>query len=234
MIEAGTIIWKSVKDLWEELVLLVVLNLIWAASALLVIAPILLTGARNPILALVLSFVLFWGFPIVSGALCFVTNQVARGVAVSMGTFVTGLKQYWLKSALVGLINLIVLGLLFLNIQFYSVVLEGSWTILAVAAWILVMLYWFIAQIYWFPLVLELESEKVFLALRNALMMVLISPGFALAMAVLLALLTVLCIVLTLPVPLIMASLLLLVTNRATRNRLAFVQRRHQEIEEAD
>jgi uncharacterized membrane protein YesL len=227
--DAVTVIWGSLKDLWEEFVLLIVLNVVWALSVLLASAPILLLGTTRPILGGVLSFVLFWIFPIVSGALCFVTNQMTHGVAISMGTFVSGLRKYWLKSLIVGLINLLVVGLLLLNIQFYALVMQGSWTYFAVAAWILVTIYWFSAQIYWFPFILELESEKVFVALRHALMMVIISPGFALVMTILLAILTVLCIALTVPVPLFMASLLLLIINRATHNRLDFVQQKRQE-----
>jgi uncharacterized membrane protein YesL len=233
VIDALTIVWRSFKDLWEELVLLVILNVLWAASALLVSVPILLFGTDHAIPAVVLSFFLFWLFPIVSGALCFVTNQVAHGVAVGMATFVTGLRRYWLKSILVGLINLLVLGLLFLNIQFYALVMEGDWTYFAVAAWVLVTLYWFIVQIYWFPFILELESEKVFVALRHALMMVMLSPGFSLVMVLILAVLTVLCIALTVPFPLFMASLLLLIINRATLNRLDFVRRKREEQDRA-
>jgi uncharacterized membrane protein YesL len=154
---------------------------------------------------------------------------MAHGAAIGMGTFVTGLRRYWLKSLIVGLVNLLVVGLLLINIQFYALVLEGSWTYFAVAAWVLVTLYWFIAQIYWFPFILELESEKVFVALRHALTMIIISPVFSLLMGILLAILTILCIALTVPVPLFMASLLLLIINRATHNRLDFVQRKQRE-----
>lgn len=233
MIDAATVVWGSLKDLWDDLVLLVILNVIWTLSALLVSAPLLLFGTSRPILGVVLSFALFWIFPIVSGALCFVTNQITHGVAIGMGTFVTGLRRYWAKSIIVGLINLIVLGLLFLNIQFYALVMQGDWSYFAVAAWILVTLYWFIAQIYWFPFILELESEKVFVALRHALLMVIISPGFSLVMATLLAILTILGIALTIPVPLFMASLLLLIVNRATRNRVDYVRRKRQKGDRA-
>lgn len=229
MTDAVTVVWHSLKDLWDEFILLIILNVIWALSALLAGAPILLWGTARPTLALVLAFVLFGLCPIISGALCFVTNQVAHGVAIGWGTFTNGLRRYWVKSLVVALINLLVVGLLLLNIQFYTVVMEGGWTRFAVAAWILVTLYWLIAQIYWFPFILELESEKVFTALRHALMMVIISPGFSLVMATLLAVLTVLCLGLTIPVPLFMASLLLLIINRATHNRLELVQQKRRE-----
>jgi hypothetical protein len=45
--------------------------------------------------------------------------------------------------------------------------------------------------------------------------------------------LTVLCVLLAVPIPLFMASLLLLIINRATHNRLDFVQQKQREREEA-
>ena len=79
---------------------------------------------------------------------------------------------------------------------------------------------------YRFPMILELESEKVLLALRNALGMVIITPGFSLTLAAILVVIIVLSIVLTVPALLIMASLFLLIANHATRSRLAYAQRK--------
>jgi hypothetical protein len=122
--------------------------------------------------------------------------------------------------------NLVVLSLIAMNIRFYASVLTGTWTNLAAAAWLIAGLYWLIAQIYWFPLILEPESDKVLPALRNALALVVISPGFSLSLAALLALLAALCIVLTIPAILFMTALLLLAINHATRNRLDFLRQK--------
>jgi uncharacterized membrane protein YesL len=226
MSDAFRVTWQSLKDLWEEFVFIIVLNILWILAVAVVLAPLYLLGSTNPILALVLTFVLFGLLPIVSGALCFVTNQISRGMAVGWGTFVTGLSRYWLKSLAVALINLVVLALTVTNFQFYAVVLQGAWTNFALSVWVVVAIYWLIAQIYWFPMLLELESEKVLEALRNALVLVIISPGFSLTMAFILLILAALCIALTVPIPLFMAALLLLIINHATRSRLAHVQRR--------
>jgi hypothetical protein len=231
MIDAIRVTWESLKDLWEDLIFLIMLNLVWTLALLLVLSPLFLWGGTNPILALALSLVLFLPVPVVSGALCFVTNQISRGNAVGWETFATGLRRYWLKSLVVALINLIVLGLLVTNLQFYAFVLQGAWTKFALSAWIIVGIYWLIVQIYWFPMILELESEKVLEALRNALALVMISPGFSLGMAIILIVLAVLCIVLTVPLPLFMAVLLLLVINRATRSRLDLVRRKRKSHE---
>jgi hypothetical protein len=77
-------------------------------------------------------------------------------------------------------------------------------------------------------MILEMESEKLLVALRNALGLVLISPGFSLLLTVILVVLVALCLVLTIPAVLFMAGLVLLITNYATRSRLALVQRKRQ------
>ena len=228
MIDAFWVTWQSLKDLWEDFVLLIMMNILWSLVALLALAPLLLLGASDPFLGLALSFVLFWLLPIVTGALCFVTNQVVRGNAVGWGTFATGLRRYWLKSLIVTAINLVVLVLIAVNIQFYALVLQGTWTSVAVIIWALIGIYWLIVQIYWFPMLLELENEKVLFSLRNALALPIITPGFSLTIFLVLILLAILCIALTVPLPLFMAVLLLLIANRATRSRIEMAQRKSE------
>ena len=228
MIDALRVTWQSLKDLWEDFVLLIMMNILWSLAALLAIAPLLLLGGSEPILGLALSFVLFWLLPIATGALCFAANQVVRGNAVGWGTFATGLRRYWLKSMIVAAISLVVLALIAVNIQFYAVVLQGTWTLFAVSIWFVLGIYWLIVQVYWFPMLLELENEKVLLALRNALALPLVTPGFSLTIFAILVLLAVLSIVLTVPLPLFMAALLLLIANRATRSRIEMIQRKRE------
>ncbi|MFC2036758.1 hypothetical protein ACFLYD_02140 [Chloroflexota bacterium] len=225
MIDALQVVKYSLRGLWEDLLLLVVLNLLWGLAAVLPIIPWLVLPTGDLMWLLAMSFLLLWPLPIISGALCYVTNQVSRGKAVTWGSFGTGLRRYWVKSLVVALINLVVLILLVTNFRFYGAVLQGLWTNVALIAWSILGAYWLLVQIFWFPMILELESEKVLLALRNALAMVLITPGFTLTLAVIFVLLAVLCIALTVPVLLLMASLFLLMANHATRSRLAFVQK---------
>ena len=115
--------------------------------------------------------------------------------------------------------------LILANIQFYAFALEGAWTNIAVIIWIAVGVYWLLVQIFWFPMILELEKERVFLALRNALAMVLISPMFTLTLALVLVLVVALSIALTVPFLLFTASMFGLISNHATRSRIAFAQK---------
>jgi hypothetical protein len=227
MIEVLRVTWRSAKDYWEDFLLLLMLNIIWSLAILVILVPLFLLGASDPGLALIVALLLSWPLPIVSGALCFVTNRVARERVIGWGTFFTGIRRYWSKSLIVALINVVVLLLIAININFYMFILQGTWTNFAVSAWVIVGIYWLLTQIYWFPLILELESEKVLLALRNSLVMVIVSPGFTLLTGVMLALLIALSVALTVPVVLFMTGLLLIICNRATRSRLAHVQSRY-------
>ena len=226
MIDALRITRYSLSDFWEEFVWLVLLNVLWSLAAILPFGPLFVLSSRDLAWALAGSLLLALPLPIVSGALCFVTNQTSRGKTVGWETFLTGLRCYWDKSLVVALINLVVLVLIATNIQFYAVVLQGAWTSFAVIAWLVIGIYWLLTQVFWFPMILELEDEKVLLALRNALVMVIVTPGFTLTLSVIMVLLGAICIALSVPAILAMASLLLLIANHATRSRLAFVQKK--------
>ena len=219
----------SIRDLWEEFVLLVVLNLVWSLTAALPILALFLLKTPDPIWVLVVSLLLLIPLPVISGALCFVTNQISRGKAVGWREFPIGLRRYWGKSLVVGLINVVALVLIATNLQFYGIVLEGTWTTLAVGLWLILGVYWLLVQIFWFPMILELESERILLALRNALAMAIVTPGFTLALAVILVVVLALSIALTIPLFLFMVSLILLMCNHATRSRLALAKREEYE-----
>jgi len=225
MVEALSLVWYSIKDFWDDFVLLVMMNMLWALAAALPLAAVWLLGARLPILALGLAVLLLLPLPIVTGGLFFVANQITRGVAVGWGTFVTGVKRYWLKSLVVALVNVVVLFLIGVNIQFYATVLEGGMVGFISVIWLAVGIYWLLVQAFWFPMILELENEKMGLALRNALLMAVVTPGFSLTLLLVAVILVVLSAVLTLPLLAFTTALLALMANHATRSRLAYARK---------
>ena len=229
MADALRVFKYSLRDFWDKFMLLVVLNLVWSLAVILPILPLFVLREANVLSVLALSLLLFLPLPIVSGALCFVANQISRGKPAGWGSFFVGVRRYWAKSMIVALINLVVLVLVITNIQFYGLALEGTWTNFAVSLWLIVGAYWVLIQVFWFPMVLELESEKILLALRNALAMTIITPGFSVTLVVLLIAVMALCLLLTVPALLFMASFILLICNHATRSRLALARRRTYE-----
>jgi hypothetical protein len=226
MLDAIHVVKLSLQDYWEEFVLLFPLNILWCLVAALPLVPLSLLNSLGPIWVFAMALVLAIPLPIVSGALCFVANQISRGEAVGWRTFREGVQRYWIKSLVVALLNLIAGILIAINIQFYYAIVQGSWTRFALIAWLVVTVYWLLVQIFWFPMILELESERVLLALRNSLAVVIITPIFSLSLAVILALVIVLGILLVIPLFMALAPLALLMSNHATRSRLAFVQKK--------
>lgn len=233
MLDALRILKYSLSDLWEEFAILVTFNVIWGLAALAPLLPLLFV--TNPIVAIVASLVLGLPLPVVCGALCHVTNQVARGKVATWSLFGEGIRRYWPKSLGVAGVNLVALAVLLSNLRFYTVVATGGWANVLLSLWLVAGIYWGLVQIYWFPMILELESEKVLEALRRAAALVIISPGFSLSVGISALLVSALCILTTVPALVLMASLLLLVSNHATRSRLASIQKkpyRPREIEE--
>ena len=225
MRDALFITWRSLKNLWDEFAFLIALNVLWTLNVLLLAVPAF--GLRNAGLpwVLALTALILLPLPVISAGLCFVANQITRGVAVGWATFATGVRRYWAKSLLVALISVVVLFLIAVNIRFYLVVIQGQWAVVALSAWIVVAVYWLLAQLYWFPMLLEMKDERLFLALRNALAMVIVTPGFSIVLGLIVALLIALCVLLTVPAALFLAVLLMLIANHATRSRIAHVRK---------
>jgi hypothetical protein len=138
---------------------------------------------------------------------------------------VLGLRRYWAKGLIVMAINMAALILFVINLQFYAVMLEGALAFVVLTVWVTIGLYWLLIQVFWFPMILELENERILIALRNAVIMVVVTPGFSLVLGLTLLVLIVLSILLTVPALLITTSLVLLIINHATRSRLAFAKK---------
>lgn len=221
MADALSITLRSLRDLWDEFVFLILLNLVWVVAAVLPILPWLLLQAESPLLLVGMSLILLVPLAVVSAAICWVTNQITHGRSVGWSTFVHGTRRYWLKGLVVAGVNLVVLALIAANLQFYGGVLQGNWTSFAVSAWLVVLAYWALVQVFWLPMLMEMKEEKLLLALRNALALVILTPGFTLTLALLLVIVVVVSVLVTVPAVLFLAVLLSLIANHATRSRVA-------------
>lgn len=226
MLDVLRVVRYSLADFWEEFVLFLTLNTLWSVSALLPVVPWILAGGGASPWFLILSILLALPLPIVTAGLCFVANQATRAKAVGWQTFAAGMRRYGRKALGVAVINVIVLLLIASNLRFYSSVLQGAWTSLALGIWLVLAGYWLLVQIYWFPIILEMEDDRVLLGLRNALILVIVSPGFTVFTGLIMLLLAVAGTLLTLPAILIVTSFLLLMANHATRSRLARMRKK--------
>ena len=225
MLDALQVISLSLQHFWEEFVLLVMLNIVWTLAVALPLVPLFLLPSVDLIVILILCLVLALPLPIVTAALCFVTNQISRDKIANWGTFVLGVRRYWAKGLIVMAINVAVLVLFVANLQFYSVMLEGGLAFIVLTVWVTVGLYWLLTQIFWFPMILELENEKILSALRNALIMVVVTPGFTIVLFLSLLLFVGVSIFLIIPASVMTTSLVFLIMNHAARSRVAYAKK---------
>lgn len=164
MKNAFRITWWSLRDTYEELFVLVGANL----------------------LALVLFVPIVTGPPALAG-LYNLGFHIANEKRIEFDLFWQGFRDYFLDSWKLAALNVVVFGILGLDIWFYWNQVQGAWRVLGfVGIWMLVI--WAVAQLYTFPLLVRQEERKLFQLLKNAILLTLAYPGFSLTATVLLVL----------------------------------------------
>lgn len=164
MKHAFRIAWWSLRDTYEELFVLIGANL----------------------LALVLFIPIVTGPPALAG-LHYLGFHIANEKRVEFGFFWEGFRSCFLDSWKLAALNVLVFGVLGIDIWFYMAKVQGAWQVAGlVGVWML--LVWALAQLYTFPLLVRQEERKLFLLLKNAVLLTLAYPVFSLTVAVLLVL----------------------------------------------
>ena len=164
MKHAFRITWWSLRDTYEELFILIGANL----------------------LALLLFIPVVTGPPALAG-LHHLGFRIASEKRVESGFFWEGFRSYFLDSWKLAALNILVFGILGADVWFYLFKMQGAWQVLGlVGVWIL--LIWTVAQLYTFPLLVRQEERKLFLLIKNTILLTLAYPGFSLTATVLLVL----------------------------------------------
>jgi hypothetical protein len=154
--EAMSVFWQSLKDTWEELFSLAIVNVIWLFASLTIV-----------------------GFPICTAAMYYVTNRVAHGKTFHFSDFVDGIKRYWWRSLLWLLATIFVIILIIVALNFYSSLFQGIWAALVGGIWLAALVFWLSMQMYFWPMMMEQKEPKMFQAWRNAAFLILANPFFA-------------------------------------------------------
>lgn len=164
MKNAFRITWWSLRDTYEELFILIGANL----------------------LALLLFIPVVTGPPALAG-LHHLGFRIASEKRVEFGFFWEGFRSYFLDSWKLAALNILVFGILGADVWFYLFKMQGAWQVLGlVGVWMLLM--WTVAQLYTFPLLVRQEERKLFLLIKNTILLTLAYPGFSLTATVLLVL----------------------------------------------
>lgn len=167
------VFWKAIKDFWDELFVLVLMNLLTAVLLVPVVTfPPALAGLWN------------------------VANKMARREGVEWSDYFSGFKRYFWKSWLLALINIVVFLLLYVNFSFYAPDVPpfnlGPNVSLWVRMFVVVIgVLWLCLQMYPMAMLMEQTDQKIRLALRNSAILLFANPGFSFVLALLLLLLAV-------------------------------------------
>jgi len=173
----------------------------------------------------------FWficSLPIVTiipatAALFYATNRLAHGKPADWHTFYEGLRLYFRRSWLWGLLNVVVIAVLVSNFVYYGHI-DAQWASVAGALIIVFSVIWLSLQIYTFPLLIEQEHPHLRLALRNSVVLLIRRPFFTLGAVVLILVLAIFSTVVIFPAWFfVTASVCTYLANLATLNSIAKV-----------
>lgn len=214
--EAMEVFWQSLKDLWEELYSLGLVNLVWVFS----LAPLaLITVSQAPVvvvLALLLTVLLF---PTTTVGMYFVTNRVAQGRTFHFSDFIEGCKRYWWRSLIWLAVNAGVLFLIRTNLMFYPDVLADRVSPLVIIGisglWLALGVFWLAIQVYYWPMLIQQQQTKLFVAWKNAAFLLLANPFYAFFVISFTFVLFALSVLLTLPFIFVGMALVGVIGNNA-------------------
>ncbi len=200
MKHAFRIAWWSLCDTYAEVFVLMGANLLTLALLLpIVTGPPALAGLHN------------LGF------------RLANGKRIGLDFYWEGFRGYFLDSWKLAAFNLLIFGVLGVDVWFYLSRVQGVWQFVGfVGAWML--LIWALAQLYTFPLMVRQEERGLFLLLKNAVLLTLAYPVFSLTTAVLLALLLALSVVSMVAFPLIGLSFVAVMSAHALHQGIEMVE----------
>jgi len=182
---------QALRDLYEDLMLLCGVSLVWWVANLLIIP----------------------GPPATAG-LYYLAHRIVHEQRVEFSFFRQEARERFGRSWLVAGISLLVLIVFAANIIFY--IQFESFVRYAAVVCAYFILMWLAMQIYVFPLISEMDEPRLGWLLRNGLILALARPGYTMLLLILLAVTTALCVVLPFLLLLIWPALVALVSARAT------------------
>ena len=119
--------------------------------------------------------------------------------------------------------NLVVAIIISANIWFY-LAFESTWADFLQAFFIILGVLWLVIQFYSVPYLMEQERKNLLIAVRNGLFTTLASPGFTLVVVGVAALVALISVILVFPLFLGGPCLIFLLGNRAVMERIKTFQ----------
>ena len=221
MLNPFAVLWQALRDLFDELMLAISLNVIWALLSLplFFVALATLFSGESVLAVGVLLASVVPAAP-ASVALIAIALRISEGRVSRVRDYLAALRQYALPAWKVGLIW--VGGLLLLAVNFsYYVGISGILGGVLLGLVLYLTLGWLLLGFYAFPLIVLQEQPLLRQIGRNALVLLLSRPLYALINGLLALVLLGVSISTVLPMSLITAALLAQWALRATQTVIA-------------
>ena len=201
MINAFRVLWKTAKSIWEDMLLLVLMNGLTFLAALPAgilmyfivtfalqaatpetVRSVLVLAVVALLVVAVPTFIPFAGCWAALYATC---NRVANGFAISWEFFFSQFRQNIWKWWRFLLLSFAVFLLLGLNFLWYPLQFPGeTWVSWVQGAWLAALLFWTSIQFYVFPFYIEQETKSWKVALRNGALVAGANPLFTLILLI--------------------------------------------------
>ena len=178
-------------DLWDEILMMVVFNLLWCVSW--------------PLLPLL---------PFSTAGLAWTASMVGEGKAIRWRTFFDGGRRLLKPAYAWGVMSLMVWSLFFLNIWFYRS-MDASWALYAEILFVGACFAFLLLQLYVFPFLIIQEQLSLREAFRNSLILAVMRPGLSVVVLLTTAVAVALSYFLVFPGFVFLGSFLALLGNRA-------------------
>lgn len=221
----------SLRDLFDDFLLLIVCNLLWALLSLpvwLFAYTLLLSGA--PLAAAIVALVGVLPAGPATMGLYNVAFRLTDGRASKLADFIEGARRNVRLGLILTGIAAAGLVIIIFNLGFYLSVgsIVGG---LMLGLWLYVLIAWLGVMIYAFPLAFLQETPDLRLLARNAFFMTLGRPLFTFVTLALMVVLFLLSAFLAVPIFLFTIAFLALWSTRATKTLIDDARRRRDEAE---
>lgn len=209
------VFWEALRDFWEEIFMLALMNIL----TVVLVVPVVT-------------------FPPALAGLWSVANLVVQGNSITWRDYFEAFRRYFWKAWGLALLNLVVITTLVINIWFYApdnapFEISANLSLVIRTFWGFATALWVILQLYPLALLLEQEDQRLRVALRNAAVLLFANPGFSLVLVVLLAITGIISALIPLLWALITVAFLAVVCNKAVRHLLEpYRERARSEAEE--
>jgi len=200
MRDALSLLARAFKLWWSEFIPLTILNFAWLALQV----PII-TG------------------PPATAAMYVVARRIAAGDGASAREAARALRQMLLPAWKWGALNLVIAAAVAVNFWAYNAAGGLVWDVLRLA-WGLIATLWFAVNLFYWPFWLAQKDQRLRVALRNALVLYIKSPGLGLTLLIACALLIAASIALTVPLAVALMAWLALIGVLAVESALKPVE----------